>query len=77
MSMTRIDVPVIGVDLYCPDCHRLLVHVNDDGALDISGRTEVSAALTVDLVQADESEATLLDATCMLRICRLKRWLRR
>jgi hypothetical protein len=67
-----------GPDRYCPDCKRLLVHVHEDGTFDLAAKAALITEGEVGPEDFDAGEAELLavDATCLSRRCRFRRWLR-
>lgn len=77
---SKLQIPFIGTELFCPDCRRLLVRVHDNGQLEVAGMAEAigSAEGKID----DEGNVyppdafVVTDATCKLRRCRTKRWIR-
>jgi len=77
MSGEIVSIPIFyeGPDYYCPDCHRLLVHVHQDGRFDIAGKAELDSRVAVDFA-TESATAIVVGATCNQRRCRLRRWLR-
>lgn len=81
---TTIHPRFVGVDLYCPDCRRLLCSV-DDGSEELSllaGQSEVSLLWDWDEIEEDDDGrvsalAVVHEATCLRPRCRLRRWARR
>lgn len=74
--MRELRVVPVSPDRYCPLCRRLLVKMNDDGTFALAGRAQVQMVTTTDpfnLPEDDEIEG-FLEATCMLRRCRFRRW---
>lgn len=75
-----IKLPVIGIDMYCPDCGRVLVTYNGNGTGNLSPKAEVK---TIGTPWEDDdghlqppSEAVVTEAICHLRSCRVKRRIR-
>lgn len=75
-----VSVPYIGVPLHCPDCGRQLVSFNGDGTINMAGLTSVTSM--AEEYYDDEGrvchprEAVVLDAECLRRRCRIKRFIR-
>lgn len=78
MSMER--VAVVGADLYCPDCRRLLISFNGDGTMNVAGMTtfRTVAEITIDEFgnEVFPEDCVVSEAICLKRSCRLKRWRR-
>lgn len=64
------ELVVVGPDRFCEVCGRLLVHVHEDGTFDLAGAADVQLAVEYG------GDALVAEATCHLRRCRLRRWLR-
>lgn len=63
-----------GVDMFCPDCHRILVEVQEDGNLAISYLTRVSGSGDLDENgEPDEGTALITGAVCLLPACHQQR----
>jgi hypothetical protein len=76
----KIRTPVIGVPMSCPDCGRVLVTFNGDGTANIAGLAEVQTMAQEYLDEygnvCPPREAVVMEATCNLRRCRRKRFIR-
>lgn len=59
MGGAVIELRLAGPDRYCPDCHRWLVRVHDDGTFDLAANAGLSAQ-TKDL----DDPALVVDAEC-------------
>jgi len=74
-----LNLPFIGIELYCPDCHRKLVSFNDDGTVNLAGKTALrgrgEARIDDGEVEMPE-DIVVMEATCYRRPCRIKRYLR-
>jgi len=78
MGYQRLEM--IGAPLFCPECGRVLITFNGDGTLNVAGMTTFR---TVAEVTTDEygdevfpKDCVVSEATCLKRICRVKRKLR-
>lgn len=73
-------LPFIGSNLFCPDCRRQLVSFNPDGTFNLAGLTTVQGSGEAELNEDGElmapPEMVITGATCYLRRCRFKRWIR-
>lgn len=80
----QVSLFFVGPDRYCPDCRRLLVHVNSDGTFNLSAKAGMNMAVPFDPDHPDlewNEEGQLVtpitEAHCELRRCRFRRWLKR
>lgn len=73
-------IPFLGTQMFCPDCHRMLVFVNRDGRLAIAGKTDVSGSaweeIDEDGAQHPPDAFVVTQATCLRLQCVTKRWIR-
>lgn len=68
------NVIVSGVDMFCPDCRRILVEVQDDGTVSISYLTHVSGSGDLDEEgEPDLGSALITGAVCLLPACQQQR----
>jgi len=74
------EIPIAGVDLFCPDCGRPLVTFDEEGGLTIHGEASVHGYLGGDITDdgllEPPDEAFLVEAICLRRRCRTKRVIR-
>lgn len=75
-----IHTPVIGVPMSCPDCLRVLVTFNGDGTANLAGKTVVHTMAQEYLDEygrvCPPSEAVVMEAICLRRSCKRKRFIR-
>jgi len=74
------EIPIEGIDLFCPDCGRPLVTFSEDGDLTIHGETSVRGHLGGAIAEDGSfdlpDEALLVEAICLRRRCRTRRAVR-
>jgi hypothetical protein len=78
--MNQVPIPYVGVPLHCPDCHRQLISFNENGTINMAGLTSVTSMAEEYYDEDGEvqqpKDAVVLEATCLRRPCRIKRFIR-
>lgn len=76
--MEGVRMLATGPDLFCPDCHRWLVRIHDDGLWDLASKAGVQWQVEIfdPFAPPDEVEAIPHEAVCLRPRCRFKRWRR-
>jgi hypothetical protein len=73
-------LPVIGINLFCPDCKRELISFNPNGTFNLAGQAEIRGSAEQILNEHGEveepQEMVVTQARCLRRSCRARRWLR-
>ena len=74
-----IRLPFIGVDMFCPNCQRLLVTFREDGLMNIAGKTDLHGSaegqFDEDGNEMPPDALIVTHAICMRRRCIAKRWI--
>lgn len=66
-------VDISGVDMFCPDCHRILVEVQEDGSLEISYLVLVSGEELDHDGEPNPGSTFVTGAVCLLPACQQQR----
>ena len=73
-------LPVIGINLFCPDCKRELISFNPNGTFNLAGQAEIRGSAEQTMNEYDEvvepQEMVVTQARCLRHSCRARRWLR-
>lgn len=74
------EIPIIGTNLFCPDCSRPLVTFGEDGCVAIHGKAAVRGYMGGEIAEDGSfelpDEAVFVEAVCLRRNCRVKRAVR-